>query len=360
MLTEKTVIGIMSGTSLDGIDLACVKFSEADDKITYRFIAGKTIDYNNEWKKNLKNLNTSTALTYAYAHAALGWLMGAEAEKFIKENNLQVDFIASHGHTIFHQPHNSLTAQIGDAAHIAALTNLPVVADFRALDVALGGQGAPLVPIGDKYLFNDFDFCLNLGGIANISFDDLKGDRIAFDICPANMILNQLADQLGMAYDKNGDEAATGKTSTSLLNKLNALAFYNQPAPKSLGYEWFMEMFLPLMEAENISIADKLHTACEHIAMQISAVVNTHATKGNNAKMIVTGGGVHNTFLMQLLKKHCNCKIEIPTNDIINFKEAIIFALLGYLRWHNKVNTLASVTGAQKNSVGGAIYCVGN
>lgn len=360
MLQQKTVIGIMSGTSLDGIDLACVKFSETDDKIVYQFIEGKTIDYNNEWKKNLKNLPNATALTYAYAHTALGWLMGAEAEKFIRENNLKVDFIASHGHTIFHQPHNSLTAQIGDAAHIAALTNLPVVADFRTLDVALGGQGAPLVPIGDKYLFNDFDLCLNLGGIANISFDNLKGERIAFDICPANMILNQLANQLGMNYDKNGDVAAKGKTSPSLLNKLNGLEFYNQPAPKSLGYEWFMEKFLPLVGAENISIPDKLHTACEHIAVQVSAVVNTHAVKGNNAKMIVTGGGTHNAFLMQLLKQHCTCKIEIPANDIINFKEAIIFALLGYLRWHNKVNTLASVTGAQKNSVGGAIYYGGS
>jgi anhydro-N-acetylmuramic acid kinase len=360
MLQQKTVIGIMSGTSLDGIDLACVRFSESNDKITYEFIAGKTIDYNNEWKKNLKNLNTSTAVTYAYANTALGWLMGAETKKFIIENNLQVDFIASHGHTIFHQPHNSLTAQIGDAAHIAALTNLPVVADFRTLDVALGGQGAPLVPIGDKYLFNDFDFCLNLGGIANISFDDLKGERIAFDICPANMILNQLANQLGMNYDKNGDIASGGKTSSALLNKLNALEFYNQPAPKSLGYEWFMEKFLPLVEAENISTEDKLYTACEHIAMQIAKVVNANAVKGNNAKMIVTGGGTHNAFLLQLLKQHCLSKIEIPVNYIINYKEAIIFALLGYLRWHNKVNTLASVTGAQKNSVGGAIYYGGS
>lgn len=360
MLTEKTVIGIMSGTSLDGIDIACVKFNEVDDKITYRFLAGKTIEYNNEWKKNLKNLTNATALTYAYAHTALGWLMGTETKKFILENNLLVDFISSHGHTIFHQPHNSLTTQIGDAAHIAALTNLPVVADFRTLDVALGGQGAPLVPIGDKYLFNDFDFCLNLGGIANISFDDLKGERIAFDICPVNMILNQLANQIGMAYDKNGDVASGGKTLEKLLNKLNALGFYNQTAPKSLSYEWFMEKFFPLVEAENISIADKLHTACEHIAAQIAANVNTHTIKGRKARMIVTGGGTHNAFLMQLLKQHCNCQIEIPKNDIINFKESIIFALLGYLRWHNNINTLASVTGAQKNSVGGAIYLGGN
>lgn len=359
MLQEKTVIGIMSGTSLDGIDIACVTFKEENDKVVYRFVAGKTVDYNNEWKKNLKNLTSADALTYAYANIALGWLMGTETKKFIKENNLKVDFISSHGHTIFHQPQNSLTTQIGDAASIAALINLPVVADFRTLDVALGGQGAPLVPVGDKYLFNNFDFCLNLGGIANISFDDLKGERIAFDICPANMILNQLANQLGMAYDKNGDVAANGKTSASLLAKLNALSFYNQPAPKSLGYEWFMEKFLPVIESENISVADKLRTACEHITTQIATVVNAHRVKSSNSKMIVTGGGAHNNLLMHLLQQQCKCNIEVPNNYIINFKEAIIFALLGYLRWHNKVNTLASVTGAQKNSVSGAIYFAG-
>lgn len=359
MLAEKTIVGIMSGTSLDGVDLACVSFKEADDKIRYNLIAAETIPYDNEWKKQLKKLTGADALTYAYANTALGWHLGTLAKNFINKNKLKADFVASHGHTIFHQPHNGLTTQIGEGASVAAAAGLPVVCNFRTLDVALGGQGAPLVPVGDKYLFNEFDFCLNLGGIANISFDNLKGERIAFDICPVNMMLNELALQKDMEYDKDGILASTGNISQSLLDKLNALDFYKTPPPKSLGYEWFSDFFMPLVQSANISTEDKLRTVCEHIAVQISHIANDNTFKTSGARMLATGGGAFNKFLMGLLTKYSKAEIVIPDKDTINFKEAIVFALLGYLRWHNLPNALASVTGAQKDSSGGAIYLPG-
>lgn len=356
-MNKKTAVGIMSGTSLDGIDFACTEFDFQENKFSFNLLCAETIPYSSEWKKKLSSLANSEALTVTETNNDLGKLFGTLVCEFIKKNKLKVDFVSSHGHTIFHQPKKGVTLQIGNGANIAALCGLHVVCDFRTLDVALGGQGAPLVPVGDKLLFNEYDYCLNLGGIANISFDNSDGLRTAFDICPVNMILNNLASEKNLLYDKDGQLAAAGKINSELLEELNGLKFYKSISPKSLGYEWFEEEFLPVVQNISISTEDKLRTVSEHIAIQISKVVNTCCSRQNrSANILITGGGAYNSYLLMLLKKKCTIQIIIPSSEIIEFKEAIIFGFLGYLRMHNKVNTLSSVTGASRDSTGGAVY----
>jgi anhydro-N-acetylmuramic acid kinase len=257
--------------------------------------------------------------------------------------------IASHGHTIFHQPEKGFTFQLGNGASIAAETGIPTVADFRTGDVALGGQGAPLVPVGDKLLFSDYESCLNLGGFANISFDQ-HGKRIAFDICPVNFILNDLAQKSGWPYDTGGELGRSGNMNRELLEQLNQLAFYRQSPPKSLGREWMNHYFMPLMAADEIPLNDQLRTAYEHIAIQISNASPVHG------KMLVTGGGAFNTFLIERLKHHLKCEIVIPHAEIIQFKEALVFAFLGLLRFMGEINCYASVTGARRDSSAGVTY----
>jgi len=292
--------------------------------------------------------------------------------EFIQKYRLSPDFIASHGHTIFHQPENKITCQVGDGAAIASECGIPVVCDFRSLDVAMGGQGAPLVPIGDKFLFADYDYCLNLGGFANISFEN-KGNRIAFDICPVNIVLSKIAENFGKEYDENGALSAKGKINLILLNELNNIDYYRNIYPKSLGKEWVLQYFYPIINVFNIPAEDKLCTICEHIALQIShqlasASLSNHSinrsvsklenqnASANNMKMLITGGGVYNSFLISRIKENCKVIIEIPEKKIIDFKEALIFAFLGVLRMKNQINCLSSVTGASNDNIGGAVY----
>ncbi len=347
------VIGVMSGTSLDGVDLAFVEFKEGNGQINFSLQACETISYNNEWKKSLKESISLNAESFCKLNVDYGHFLGKLIIDFIKKNNLSVDLIASHGHTIFHQPQNKFTVQIGDGASIHAETKLPVINDFRSLDVALGGQGAPLVPVGDQLLFSEYKYCLNLGGIANISYQDKNQIRKAFDICPVNMILNYLSEETGMPYDKDGLRAEKGNLSDTLFNQLNQLEYYKLSAPKSLGYEWFLQTFLPLVKSSSLSTEDKLNTACHHIAFQIAKTI---VGDDKNSKMLVTGGGAKNKFLLSLLKKYCATEAIIPEGKIIDYKEALIFALLGYLRVQNNTNVLSSVTGASANSISGALH----
>jgi len=345
------IIGIMSGTSLDGVDLAHCTFEEEEN--TYNFLIGtcETIPYPETWLNRLKSLPDATALEYAQTHTEYGKYLGQLTREFIARNKLETDFVASHGHTIFHNPARHYTSQIGEGAAIAAECGLPAVCDFRTGDVAHGGQGAPLVPIGDELLFAQYDYCLNLGGFANISMKT-EGKRVAFDISPANSILNHLAEKRGKQYDKNGEMAATGAIHVELFETLNNLGYYHLQPPKSLGREWIEKEVLPMLTLYNISPEDALCTFCEHIALQITACLSDSAEK----KMLITGGGAFNNFLISRIAANTIVKLIIPDTETVNYKEALVFAFLGLLRMQTKPNCLSTVTGASKNVSGGAIY----
>lgn len=350
-----TAIGIMSGTSLDGVDLAYCIFENQNDSWNYKIEVAETISYSEEWRTRLASLMNADAVTYARTHAELGKHFGTLTKKFIDQHQLKPDLIASHGHTIFHQPQNGFTSQIGDGSQIAALTNIDTVCDFRSKDVALGGQGAPLVPIGDKLLFGNYNACINLGGIANISFEK-NNERIAYDICPVNIALNELASQTGKIYDEDGKLAESGFVNKDLLQQLNLLDYYNQAPPKSIGREWIDKTFLPLIYNSKISVEDKACTVCEHIAEKISYAINNASENKTSEKILITGGGAFNKYLMQLLQKSTSHQLVSPSEKTIAFKEAVIFAFLGVLFLTNNLNVLSSVTGSVRSHISGALY----
>lgn len=348
--TTLYTIGLMSGTSLDGLDIAYCRF-DYSDKWNFELLASHTYPYPDEWKEILSRLEQKSAWEYAKANVELGHYFGRKVNEFKQHYGVELlDFISSHGHTIFHRPHIGITTQIGDIDSIAAETGHLVVGNFRTFDVALGGQGAPLVPIGDRLLFADYDACLNLGGFSNISFK--KNDkRIAFDISPCNMILNLLANKMGMEYDRNGQTAQSGTIIEDLLLQLNALEYYSRKTPKSLGKEWLVEELLPLIPS-HCPTADLLRTLTEHISYQIAKVINDE--KLND--VMITGGGALNSFLIECISRQCpDTKVVIPSKEVINYKEAIIFAFLGVLRIKGINNCLSSVTGADIDNCGGNI-----
>lgn len=353
MKDEWDGIGVMSGTSLDGIDLAWCHFHRQEDgKWDYRIEKAVTVPYPDEFRQRLAKAQELSALEYVklnndvavvFAKAILDWL----------GDGSRPDFIASHGHTVFHQPEIGLTTQIGNGAILAAQTKILTICDFRTKDVALGGQGAPLVPIGDELLFGEYDACLNLGGFSNISYR-VDNKRIAYDISPCNMALNQLANLAGLPYDKDGQLSQSGQILPELLQKLNDLGYYHQKPPKSLGKEWFENAFYPVLEPflVNNAISDIARTVVEHIAMQIVANVPETAQT-----LLITGGGAHHRFLIQQIQNQRDIlKIVVPDNLIVDYKEALIFAFLGLLRLESENNCLCSVTGAREDSSGGCVY----
>jgi anhydro-N-acetylmuramic acid kinase len=353
------VIGLMSGTSLDGVDLAYCSFTLDKGNWIYKILNTTTVEYNTDWIFRLSTLAQAPAQEFVATDQAYGKYLGELIRDFVATHQLQANFIASHGHTIFHQPEKNISWQLGHGAYLTAAAGLPVVCDFRTLDIALGGQGAPLVPIGDQLLFPDHDFCLNLGGIANISFQSQE-KRIAYDICGCNMLLNNLANELNQPYDKNGELARSGKLDKELFQELNAPAYFSASFPKSLGKEWVDEHSLKNLQTSGISVSDKLHTICHHIAFQISEAVKMVGNTTGKPKMLVTGGGAFNTFLIELLQQYLGdtCEVTVPEPELVGFKEALIFAFLGVLRWRNEVNCLSSVTGASQDNVGGAVWTV--
>lgn len=348
---QYNVIGVMSGTSLDGVDIAFCIFTDDQGIWKYEIVRAETVPYPESWKERLSTLENGSALDLASADSSYGHFLGHLVKDFIERNSLVPDLIASHGHTIFHNPGQQMTLQIGNGAAIAAETGLPVICDFRSLDLALGGQGAPLVPVGDRLLFAGYDYCLNLGGFANISFEDI-GKRIAFDICPVNIVLNYLAGKAGYSFDKDGSLGKRGAIIRELLQVLDDLPFYKEKPPRSLGKEWVLANIFPALASFPQNIPDLIATFCEHISVQVSR------SAGNDpgSKILVTGGGAFNSFLLERIKKYMIPQIIIPDLLTINFKEALIFAFLGVLRWRNECNSLSSVTGARKNNSGGAIY----
>ena len=346
------VIGAMSGTSLDGIDLAHVHFSILDGKWNFDIYETETVSYDNDWLNKLKTAIDFSEDQLKDLNKDYTVLLANSLKTFIKKHQLQkLDAVCSHGHTILHQPQNGFTLQIGNLPEIANHCNQIVVCDFRVQDILLGGQGAPLVPIGDRILFSEYDFCLNLGGFSNVSFEQ-NDTRIAFDITPVNTVLNFYANKLGFDYDDRGKISKSGKINSDLLNALNALDYYQKPFPKSLGFEFVKETVLPLIEEYNIPIEDKLNTFTEHISFQIAI-----ALPSKKGKLLATGGGAYNDFLIERLK-FCLPELEIIITDkkTIEFKEALIFALLGVLKLRNEINVLASVTGAKHNHTSGVVY----
>lgn len=348
-----TCIGLMSGTSLDGLDICLCQFKKIENnKWNHTIIKATTLPYPSEIRERLKTApclsgEELTLLDYEYGH----WLGKAGAE-FIKETSATPLFMASHGHTVFHNPSNGYTLQIGKGSAIATEIGIPCISDFRSSDVCNGGQGAPLVPIGDKLLFPEYDICINLGGIANLSFDNALEERIAYDIGPCNMLLNHLAGLIGKEFDKNGEIGNSGNLITTLLNQLNDLEYYKLSNPKSLGREWFEQIVLPLILQYQSPVEDKLRTAYEHIAQQIA--LSTNAIDG--IKILITGGGAKNKFLVDLIKQKSTKSVVIPDTQTIDFKEALIFAFLGVLYIERQHGALASVTGAKTSSICGCLY----
>jgi anhydro-N-acetylmuramic acid kinase len=356
-MKQYNVIGLMSGTSLDGLDIAYCNFQLDKGKWSYKLLHSETIRYTGKWQQALKETHLLNGEKLVQIHAEYGTLLGEKVGSFIKKYEIKnIDFVSSHGHTVFHNPEKGFTFQIGNGATLASACRIRTVSDFRVLDIALKGQGAPLVPIGDKLLFPEYDFCLNLGGFSNISFDS-KGKRIAFDICPVNTVLNYLASLKSKSFDRGGSMAKSGNINNGLFEKLNNLEYYKKGEPKSLGREWIEQYFFPVIYAYSIPLEDKLATVTEHIAFQISNVIKSRAKSG---KVLVTGGGANNTFLVSKLRDKLPAhNIIVPMQSLVNFKEALVFAFLGVLRIEQKINTLNSVTGATKDSSGGVVFIPG-
>lgn len=345
----------MSGTSLDGLDIALCNFNFSDEKLHYEIIAAKTVEYPTKIIEILNEAINTGSLRFNEIHNEYGKWIGHQVNEFIQNHKVSVDLISSHGHTIFHKPDEGFTVQIGSGAQIAAITNITTVCDFRSLDVALGGQGAPLVPVGDKLLFTNYNACINIGGFANISLD-FKDKRIAWDICPANFVLNYYANKLGKSCDIDGNFAKSGKIIPVLLNSLNELPYYFAPPPKSLGREWVESNIFQLIDSQNLKPNDILCTFTNHIAGQIVKSIPNEYFPGKSVDVLFSGGGVKNKFLTELITQMAPFNIIVPSAELIDYKEALVFALLGVLRVREEHNCLKEVTGARTNNSGGCIY----
>lgn len=344
------VIGLMSGSSLDGVDIAYVNFSHDNKRWFFQIVEAGNIPYTEEWKNKLSEAFNKSEAELKELDIEYGKFLGTVTKKFIKKYEFDPKLIASHGHTIFHAPEKSYTLQIGNGQEIANATGITTINDFRSEDVTKGGQGAPLVPIGDKYLFAEFPICLNIGGIANVSYD-IDGQRIAYDICMANQMLNYLASKLGYDYDNNGNFARQGNVNQELLNIFNDNSYYDKEAPKSLGREFFEKYQHEIIDSSALPVKDLLATATEHIACQIVKATDSL----EKSKMLITGGGAKNNLLIERIRKMSKHEIVIPDTMIIDYKEALIFAFLGTLKLEGKINVLSSVTGASSDSSSGNI-----
>lgn len=359
-----TVLGLMSGSSLDGLDIAACSFevnkTATNPILKWKLIQAATLPFSEKWQARLAHLPAQSALNFAKTNTYFGYYMGELVNDFLANHSIQPDLIASHGHTIFHNPNARFTSQIGDGAALAMTTHLPVCCDFRTTDIAINGEGTPLAPIADQWLFEGYDFYLNLGGIANISCP-VASEIIAFDVGACNQVLNALANLADLEYDNNGDLAATGKIHTGLFYQLNQLDFFEDEYPKSLDNSWVKEFITkPYLETA-ASVEDRLRTACEQLAFQVNKsavdIMKTERLNKERYTMFLSGGGVFNRFLVSCLRDYCP-KIDfvIPDNSIIQFKEAILMALMGVLRIEGIPNCLSSVTGAKMDTVGGALY----
>ena len=348
--SEYKVIGVMSGTSLDGIDLAYISFIKSESVWKFKIHSAETISYIASWKATLAKLIFLSKEELREIDVSYTAFLAEIINDFIRKYDItNIDAVCSHGHTALHQPSEGFTYQIGNLSELAELINQKVICDFRVQDVKLGGQGAPLVPIGDRLLFPQYDYCLNLGGFANIS-EEIGEKREAYDICPVNIILNRYTRTIGYEYDDNGSLAREGTVSKQLYDTLNSLSFYEEKPPKSLGLEWVQNFVFSLIDKFDLSIPDILRTVVEHVAFQTAKVIKPNKT------VLVTGGGAYNGFLMNRIKALSKAEIVIPDENLIEYKEALIFGLLGVLKLRNEVNCLSSVTGSKHDHSSGVIF----
>lgn len=349
---EKSIqcIGLMSGTSVDGLDVCCATFTLKEGGWSFNIDCAKAYPYPPELKRKLvSEVQHMSALEFVGFHSEYGRYLGQRVNDFIREFGVHPDIIASHGSTVFHEPGRKVMFQIGDGAAIAAETHIPTVSDFRRLDIMLGGQGAPLVPVGDNLLFGEYDCCLNIGGFSNISWRE--GDRrIAFDISPVNYVINRFCRSIGLEMDRDGEIAARGTVSEALLDALNSLDYYSRPYPKSLGREWVEKNIFPVLDASGLPLEDILRTYYEHCAYQLSRVVKP------GSSILVTGGGAWNKFLISRMTELSGCRLIVPQHEIVEFKEALIFAFLGALYMFDQPSCLKSATGASQDNIGGMLF----
>ncbi len=351
------VIGIMSGSSMDGVDLAHCRLWSEGNHWKYEITHAETVPYDEKWRVRLSQLRGQNSLVLTKTDIYYGRYLGQLVNDFVSRNNLKPDLIGSHGHTVFHYPEEWISLQVGDGASLSGITNLPVVSQFRQLDVAKGGEGAPLVAIGDEMLFSEYDYCLNLGGFSNIS-GILNGKRIAWDICPCNILLNRVARDMGLAYDEDGRIAEAGHIDYPLLGDLNEIPWYTKPWPKSLNRDWInKELWNIVREVRDISNENRMKTLVDHIACQIGDAVDA-LSDGNAAgkRVLVTGGGAFNKALMEHIRTHSDAEFIVPEPILVNYKEALVFALMAALRVLNLVNIRKETTGASSNSVAGALH----
>ena len=359
---EYKVLGMMSGTSLDGLDMAYCRFWQEEGQWKYAIDEAATLPYSEGQKKELQEAIDLDPQALFDLHHRYGRWLGRMAKEFLENHDLKADFISSHGHTIHHRPEEGYTFQAGDGAEIAKHSDHTVICDYRTEDVKQGGQGAPLVPIGDRLLFYEYDYCLNLGGISNMSFEQ-DDKRIAYDIGIANMLLNPLAQKADLAFDRDGALARQGSLNEALYEALNGLEYYTLLYPKSTGFEWFSETVWPLVESFDDSPANLLHTAVQHIAHQISlSVKSTQQGYGErrteNGELLATGGGAKNSFLIEQLQKKLepSIKVVVPGDKLIDYKEALVFAMMGVLKIEDQTNVLASVTGGKSDLISGLVF----
>jgi anhydro-N-acetylmuramic acid kinase len=354
------ILGLMSGSSLDGVDLVIVEFKSEEDKvIDWKLLATHHDAFDGPWKKRLESAPRLNSMELSRLHTDVGILFGEMCSRLIEATGIQPDYIASHGHTVFHAPEDGFSVQIGSPSHIAARSGVPVISDFRSNDIAHGGQGAPLAPVVEKYLFTGYGFYLNLGGIANLSAH--TGEKIkAWDICPCNQLLNYLAAKKGLSYDNKGEFARQGSISPTLMEKLTGLISLPLNKPFSLDNTFISNSFVPILQASDLIIEDKLRTIVDYISECIKIQIAHSIQDANlNPTLLLTGGGAHNLFLVEEIRnklKPIIVDMHIPDDDIIDFKEAVLMALCGLLRVVETPNALASVTGAYEDTINGGIY----
>jgi len=344
------VIGLMSGTSIDGADLVYANFYY-DKHWSFKILKSKTYEYDMYWQNILKNLSDKDLDSIKLIDISYTKLLSQYILEFINDFSIKkIDFISSHGHTALHDPLNSITYQIGNLNDLSTYVGCKVICDFRDQDINLGGQGAPLVPVGEKYIFPEYDNLLNLGGFANITIKS-NNNLTAYDICPVNIVFNHLSNLKHLKYDDKGKIASLGKLNIELFDCLQSLDYYKQISPKSLGVEWVNQNIFPIVNSfSEIPLEDLLHTFSKHFASQIAS--NIKSAK----KTLITGGGAYNDYLVQNIKDLTESEIIIPNSEIIEYKEALIFGFLGVLKDLNINNCYSSVTGAIKDHCSGNIF----